>query len=92
MFLKPYAIASLPAKGAYSKTFYALKIRCIESLTKCLWCSYGNADVRYSICSIILQRVVGMTHVSREDQRHAHAYALQKLDDEKRQIQKKRIH
>ncbi len=42
------------------------------------WCRYGNAEVRYSICSVIMQRVVGMTHVGREDQQHAHAYALEK--------------
>lgn len=39
-------------------------------------CRYGSADVRYAICSVIMQRVVGMAHVSREDQQHAHAYAL----------------
>ncbi len=36
----------------------------------------------YAICSIVMQKVVGMSRVSREDQQHAHAYALRKLADE----------
>jgi hypothetical protein len=43
--------------------------------------SYGTLDVRYTICSIVMQRVVGMTHVSRDDQQHAHTYALKKLEE-----------
>ena len=42
-------------------------------------CSYGSPDVRVAICSIIMQRVVGTTHVSREDQQYAHAYAMRKI-------------
>ncbi len=41
---------------------------------------YGNSEVRYAICSIVMQRVVGMTHITREDQQRAHTYALQKFE------------
>jgi hypothetical protein len=40
--------------------------------------------VRYAICNIVMQRVVGMTHVDREDQHQAYAYALAKLEAEKK--------
>jgi len=44
---------------------------------------YGNEEVRYAICSVIMQRVVGMTQVSREDQQHAHAYAVERRQQAK---------
>lgn len=43
---------------------------------------YGNARVRYAVCSIIMQRVVGMGSVSRDDQQAAHAYAEKKRRSE----------
>jgi hypothetical protein len=43
---------------------------------------YGNPQVRYAVCSIIMQRVSGMAHVSTEDQRDAHSYALELLESE----------
>ena len=46
------------------------------------WCRYSSAHVRYSICSIILQRVMGMVCISKDDQKAAHAYALHKLEQE----------
>lgn len=46
---------------------------------------YGSAEVRHAICSIIMQRVVGMTHVSREDQRAAYRYALEKMKAEEKE-------
>ena len=47
-----------------------------------LYRRYGNARVRYAVCSIIMQRVVGMGSVSREDQQIAHAYAERKMRGE----------
>lgn len=38
--------------------------------------------MRYAVCSLVMQRVVGMTHVSREDQQAVHAYALKLLKKE----------
>ncbi len=38
--------------------------------------------MRYAVCSLVMQRVVGMTHVSREDQQAVHAYALKLLRKE----------
>lgn len=47
-----------------------------------IYCRYGTPQVRYAVCSIIMQRVVGMTHVSNEDQKDAHGYAQQMLKRE----------
>lgn len=49
----------------------------LRAMCECVFASstYGDAAVRRAICSIILQRVVGMTNaVSREDQRMAEAF------------------
>jgi hypothetical protein len=45
---------------------------------------YGNCRVRHSVCSIIMQRVVGMTHVDRDVQRAAHRYAQQLMQREEK--------
>lgn len=45
-------------------------------------CRYGSAQVRYAICSIIIQRVTGMACIAKQDQQAAHAYALRKLEEE----------
>lgn len=35
--------------------------------------------MRYAVCSLVLQRVVGMTHVPKQEQQAVHAYALDLL-------------
>lgn len=51
----------------------------LKSMCDCIFAStkYGDANVRLAICSILLQRIVGMCGsgvVSREDQRAMHQY------------------
>lgn len=51
----------------------------LKSMCDCIFAStkYGDADVRLAICSILLQRIMGMCGggtVSREEQRAVHAY------------------
>jgi len=43
---------------------------------------YGSARVRYAVCSLVMQRVVGMMHVARADQQAVHLYALKLLKRE----------
>ena len=43
---------------------------------------YGSARVRYAVCSLVLQRVVGMTHVPKPEQQAVHTYALALLQAE----------
>ncbi len=42
----------------------------LKAMCNCIFASteYGDASVRHCICSIILQRVVGITNLSRDDQ------------------------
>ena len=58
------AAAILPAKDV------------LRAMCDCIFAStkYGDAAVRRAICGIVLQRVVGMTNLSREDQRIAAEY------------------
>lgn len=42
---------------------------------------YGNAQVRFAVFNIIMQRVMGMAKVSREDQQGAYAYASRKMKE-----------
>lgn len=41
---------------------------------------YGDPNLLYAVCSIILQRVFGMTSLAQADQKQAYAYALRKLE------------
>lgn len=45
--------------------------------------------MRYAVCSLVMQRVVGMTHVSRGDQQAVHAYALKLLKKEEEEEEDK---
>lgn len=45
-----------------------------------LFCSYGSTQVRYAVCSIVLQRVMSMASIAKDDQRRAYAYAVEKMN------------
>ena len=47
--------------------------------------------MRYAVCSLVMQRVVGMTHVAKEAQQAAHAYALRLLAREEDQVDEDRV-
>lgn len=63
--------------GAFNGPLLLPPAEVLKAMCDCIFASttYGNAAVRQSICSIVLQRVLSMTHViSRADQRMIDTY------------------